>query len=116
MYFIDFKPMSVNEAYNGKKVITEKYRLYKTSITNRLPRENFNFDEKKKYLIILVWGFSSKSADWDNPIKPFQDILQAKYSFDDKIIYKGIVEKFDVPKGSEFIEFYIEEYDQPKRI
>ena len=59
--------------------------------------------------IVLKFGFSSKLADWDNPIKPFQDILQKKYKFNDSQIYKAIVIKEIVKKGNEFIEFEINE-------
>ena len=29
-------------------------------------------------------------ADWDNPVKPLQDILQKKYNFDDRRIKKVV--------------------------
>ena len=57
--------------------------------------------------LILKFGFSSKLADWDNPVKPFQDILQKRYNFDDRDIFKATVEKEIVKKGNEFIEFKI---------
>ena len=59
--------------------------------------------------ISLRFGVSSKNADVDNPIKPFLDILQKKYGFNDRQIYLLTVEKVDVPKGSEYIEFEIKE-------
>jgi len=43
--------------------------------------------------------------DWDNGIKPFVDILQKKYGFNDNKIFKGVVEKKIVGKGEEFISF-----------
>jgi len=48
-------------------------------------------------------------ADVDNILKPFIDCLQLKYNFNDKMIYKLIVEKDNVPKGSEFIKFSLKE-------
>ena len=60
-----------------------------------------------KLMLRATFGLSSKNADWDNPIKCFQDIVSAKYGFNDRRIYKGIIEKVIVPKGSEFIEFTI---------
>jgi Holliday junction resolvase RusA-like endonuclease len=59
------------------------------------------------YHLILKFGFSSKLADWDNPVKPFQDILQKRFNFDDRDIFKATVEKEIVKKGSEFIDFKI---------
>lgn len=61
-----------------------------------------------KLLLFLRFGLSSKNADYDNPIKPFQDILSKKFGFNDRHIYKAIIEKVDVPKGKEFIEFDIQ--------
>ena len=58
-----------------------------------------------KLKLELTFGFSSKASDIDNPVKPFQDILQKKYDFDDKMIYTLIVHKEIVPKGEEFISF-----------
>ena len=59
----------------------------------------------------LQWGFSSKLADWDNPIKPFQDILQNFYQFNDRDVWDAHVSKRLVKKGEEYIEFLIETYD-----
>jgi hypothetical protein len=41
------------------------------------------------------------------PVKPFQDILQKRYNFDDRDIFKATVEKEIVKKGAEFIDFKI---------
>jgi len=59
------------------------------------------------YDIYFKFGFSSKLSDWDNPIKPFQDILQKRYDFNDRDVFKATVEKELVKKGNEFIEFSI---------
>ena len=61
--------------------------------------------------ISFVWGLSSKLADYDNPIKAFQDILQKKYNFNDSKIYKATIIKEIVKKGDEFIKFEIKEYE-----
>lgn len=58
-----------------------------------------------KLKLELVFGFSSKASDTDNPVKCFQDILSKKYNFDDKRIYEISVKKVDVKKGKEFIEW-----------
>ena len=49
-------------------------------------------------------------GDWDNPIKPFQDVLQKKYGFDDRRIMTAIVKKKVVKKGDEFIYFTIDKH------
>ncbi|WP_283687571.1 hypothetical protein [Dysgonomonas sp. Marseille-Q5470] len=46
-------------------------------------------------------------SDWDNPVKPTQDILSKKYRFNDKLIRKAIVETEIIKKGKEYIEFEI---------
>ena len=108
--YLDIKPMSVNEAYKGEVRISPTYTAYKHKVRCKLLEMDIPYSEK--YLIKINFGLSNNSADWDNPIKPFQDILQTKYKFNDKVIFKGIIEKWIVPKGYEFIEFKIEPYEQ----
>ena len=61
----------------------------------------------KKLRLELIFGLSSKNADWDNGIKAFVDILQKKYKFNDRWIYEATVRKEDVKKREEFITFKI---------
>ena len=56
----------------------------------------------------LVFGFSNKLADFDNPVKPFVDCLQKKYQFNDRAIKKAEITVEKVKKGDEFVEFTIE--------
>ncbi len=101
---LDIKPLSVNEAWQGRRVKTQKYRDFERSILFMLrPMEI----PKGKLEIYLKWGFSSAGSDWDNPIKPFQDCLQKKYNFNDNRVVRAIVEKVKVNKGCEYIEFKI---------
>lgn len=105
---LDIKPLSVNEAFQGRRFKTPKYKAFEKELTLKLKSMDV---PEGKLLLTVTFGLSSKNADWDNPIKPFQDIVAAKYGFNDRHIYKGIVEKVDVPKGSEFIEFDIQPLD-----
>jgi len=57
--------------------------------------------------VSLVVGLSNMASDVDNVVKPFIDVLQTKYKFNDKYIFRLVVEKKLVVKGAEFIEFYI---------
>jgi|TARA_R110000868_G_scaffold176413_1_gene414117 Holliday junction resolvase RusA-like endonuclease len=57
--------------------------------------------------VSLVVGLSNMASDVDNVVKPFIDVLQKKYKFNDKYIFRLVVEKKLVVKGAEFIEFYI---------
>ena len=102
---IHIKPISVNECWKGRRFKTDKYKSYERELLYKL--KNIDIPEGKLCLTV-TWGLSSKNADWDNPIKPFQDILQLKYGFNDRWIYRGIIEKVDVKKGEEFIIFKIE--------
>lgn len=55
----------------------------------------------------IIVGLSNMASDVDNVVKPFLDILQKKYGFNDKYVFRLIVEKLLVAKGAEFIEFYV---------
>ena len=59
------------------------------------------------YKVYYEFGLSNAQADYDNPIKPIQDILQKRYSFNDKDIYEANIKKVKVKKGEEYIKFEI---------
>jgi len=111
MQRINIKPLSVNECFQGRRFRTPKYKTYQKELTLLLRSVNV---PKGRLQLVVTFGLSSKNADWDNPIKAFQDIVSKKYGFNDRHIYKGIVEKVDVAKGSEFIEFELTEYTPKK--
>jgi len=101
---IKIKPLSVNQCWQGRRFKTKLYKSFEIELLSKLkPLEV----PAGKLQIFIKFGLSSKNADWDNPIKPFQDILQKKYGFNDRNVYKAVVEKVDVQKGFEFIEFEI---------
>ena len=100
---LDIKPLSVNDAWKGRRFKTDKYKAYEKEILILLPNE-FTVPDGSLELH-LEWGFSSAASDYDNPIKPFQDCLQKKYSFNDSRIHKGIQTKVKVKKGSEYIKW-----------
>ena len=102
---IEIKPLSVNKAWQGRRFKTPEYKAYETELLYKLP--NFEIGKAELRLIIEV-GFSNKSSDLDNICKPFQDILQKKLRFNDSQIYQLIMIKKIVKKGSEYIEFKIE--------
>lgn len=102
MFRLNIRPISVNRCWQGRRFKTEEYKSYEQEMIYRLPKMNV---PKGKLQIKIKCGFSSKASDIDNPIKPLLDILQKKYSFNDKLIYKIELEKEDVKKGEEFIEF-----------
>ena len=103
---LDIKPLSVNQAWQGKRFKTKAYKTYERDVLMLLgklevPDGNIHID--------LTFGFSNKQSDIDNPVKCFVDILQKKYGFNDSKIYSARLRKVDVKKGEEFIEFDIRE-------
>lgn len=99
---VKVKPLSVNQVWQGKRFKTQAYKKYEKEILlNLKPIEV----KSGKLSLFLRFGLSSKNADIDNPVKPFVDCLQKRYGFNDRHIYKLTVEKVDVKKGEEFIEF-----------
>jgi len=104
---IKIKPLSVNECWQGRRFQTPKYKQYHKTLYVLLPKLKY-VDFTKRLKLNIVFGFSSAAADLDNPIKPFVDILQAKYKFNDKQIFELNVKKEITKKGNEFITFKIE--------
>ena len=104
---LDIKPLSVNEVWQGKRFKTPKYKSYEREALLKLKPMSVKGD---KLCLLLRFGLSSKNADIDNPVKPVLDILQKKYGFNDRQIYRLTIEKEDVLKGKEFIEFTFSEF------
>lgn len=67
-----------------------------------MPPINIKFKNNLK--LDIVFGFSTSTADIDNPLKPLLDCLQKKYGFNDRSIYELHVKKEIVKKGKEFIQ------------
>tara|TARA_R110002167_G_scaffold77312_1_gene214797 strand:- start:1283 stop:1609 length:327 start_codon:yes stop_codon:yes gene_type:complete len=104
---INIKPLSVNQAWKGRRFKSDIYKKYEKELLFMLP--NIEIPAGKLELNV-TFGLSSKLSDYDNPLKVFQDVLCKKCGFDDRRIYKGVIVKVDVKKGQEFIEFHIKKY------
>lgn len=100
MITTNIKPLSVNHAWQGKRYKTPAYRKYESDLLYILPKIEI---PKGRLELNIIFRFSTVAADWDNPIKPFVDVLQAKYGFNDKSIYRATVTKELVKKGEEQI-------------
>lgn len=105
MVKLNIKPLSVNDAWQGKRYKTDKYKAYEIHVGLMLPKIVVPDGD---LIAFYEWGFSSPLSDYDNPIKPLQDILQKKYRFDDRRIVKAVIEKKLVPRGQEYIKFNLE--------
>jgi Holliday junction resolvase RusA-like endonuclease len=103
---IQIKPLSVNQAWQGRRFKTPLYKKYEKDLILLLPKDNYS---NKKLRIMVEFGFSNSASDIDNPLKPFLDILQKKYKINDKQIYQLSVKKTITKKGNEFINFNIYE-------
>ena len=102
---IDIKPISINEAYRGRRFATSKLKDFKKDIFRLLPK--LELRTFKKLSVKYTFGVSSKGSDGDNLIKAFQDCLAEAYGFNDNKIYKWEIQKVDVKKGKEYIEFEV---------
>lgn len=106
---VKVKPLSVNQAWQGRRYKTDKYKSYEKEVLLKLRKYEIPEGELEIY---LRFGLSSKLADWDNPVKPFQDCLQKKYGFDDRRIRRAVVDIDDVKKGDEYIYFELNQLNK----
>jgi Holliday junction resolvase RusA-like endonuclease len=106
---IPIKPLSVNDAWQGRRFKTDAYKGYERLFLLLLKP----FKMPHGLLQInLTFGFCSKTADIDNPIKCVLDILQKKYLFNDNTIYRLVVEKKIVKQGEEYVDIEILKYEE----
>ena len=103
---IDVKALSLNHAYRGRRFSTNELMLFKRQFISEL-KPIFDFPYGRHLKISYIFGVSSKASDVDNLVKTTQDCLATAYGFNDKMIYRIEVEKVDVKKGEEYIEFLI---------
>lgn len=106
---IKIKPLSVNQAFKGRRFKTEAYKKYERDLLLLLPKIEI---PEPPYQVYYKFGFSSRNSDIDNGVKQLQDILSKKYKFNDRYIFIMVVEKEIVKKGDEFVEFKIERYEK----
>lgn len=101
---IHIKPLSVNEAWQGRRYKTTDYKDYEAIVCALLPRLTV---PDGKLCLTVEFGLNMQ-ADIDNPLKPFIDCLQKKYGFNDRDIYQLNVTKKAVKHGGGYIQFSID--------
>ena len=101
---LKLKPLSVNEAWKGRRKKTDKYIGYTLLVKSLLKPLDIPDGE---LVVTLTFGFSSRGGDVDNPVKCFIDILSKYYGFNDNRIVEMHLRKIVVDKGGEFINFDI---------
>ena len=105
---IKIKPLSVNEAWAGRRFKTPKYKAYEEELLWKLKTCEIPEGDLK---IWFVFGTSSKLSDTDNFLKSTIDVLQKKYNFNDNRIFRIVADKQITKKGEEFIAFQIKHID-----
>lgn len=98
------KPISVNECWQGRRFKTKAYKSFEQEVLFTLKQIQL---PNKPYELFIEFGLSNKLSDIDNGLKPLIDCLQKKYGFNDRDIYKMVIEKKIVEKGKEYFEFEI---------
>ena len=106
MQKLNIKPLSVNEAWQGKRFKTPKYKKYESDMLMILPND-LKVPNDKPLSLFVEFGFSNSASDIDNCLKQLIDCLQKKYNFNDKLINELNVRKIKVSKGYEHIIFEI---------
>ena len=101
---ISIKPLSVNEVWRGRRFKTPSYEKYERDVLIQLKAMSIPDGSLD---VTLKAGLSNKGADIDNIAKPFIDILQKAYGFNDSQIYKLTLIKDHVKKGQEYVEYSI---------
>jgi len=108
---LKIKALSVNQAYRGRRFISAKYHQYKRDVSLILPK-NLKIPDGPLE-IYFRFGVARLNCDVDNPVKPFLDILQSQYGFNDSRVQKITSEKEKVKTGEEYIIFDVISYQQP---
>jgi len=101
---ISIKPLSINQAFQGRRFRTPKYLAYEKEALLKLKPYKL---PNAPYLLIIEFGVSSSLADLDNFLKMWIDIMQKKYMFNDKLINQIHATKVKVDKGKEYIDFQL---------
>lgn len=106
---IEIKPLSVNQAWQGRRFKTPEYKQYEADTLMLLPDTDLKLSDDPIDLDLSI-GVSSPLFDVDNALKPLLDVLQKKYEFNDRYIYRLCIEKKLVDKGREFIDINFSDY------
>jgi Holliday junction resolvase RusA-like endonuclease len=97
------KPLSINEAWQGKRFKTPAYKRYEEAMLLLMPKGKVDLEQMLR--VEFFFGFSNKASDLDNPVKLLMDIAQKKYGFNDKNVFELNVRKCIVKKGEELSVF-----------
>lgn len=97
---LKIKPISVNEAWRGRRFKTDRYNDFQMLMLLLLPKAEIKSFKRLK----LTFGMSNSLSDIDNPVKMTIDCLQKKYGINDRDLIYLELHKVKTEKGAEFIE------------
>lgn len=103
MVKLDIKPLSVNQAWQGRRFKTKEYKSFERTVLLMLPRK-LDIPEGPLSLS-LEFGFSNANSDIDNPVKMFIDCLQKKYGFNDKRIFELNIKSAPLKRALNLLRF-----------
>jgi Holliday junction resolvase RusA-like endonuclease len=102
---LHIKPLSVNQAWKGRRYKTDAYNRYESELMAMLP----DYEIVSFRGLVLTFGFSNMQSDVDNPTKLVIDILQKRYGVNDRDLMELHLYKQKVAKGNEFIKIELME-------
>ena len=102
MTTVQIKSLSVNKCWQGRRFKSPEYKAFEEELLWKLPPLEVPEGDIE---VNFLFGVSNKLSDLDNFLKPILDILQKKYGFNDRSIYRIVAEKILVNKGQEFLTF-----------
>lgn len=107
---IKTRPLSVNEAWQGRRFKTPEYEAYEMELGYLIPKRERPAPIEGKLEVHYRFHFKNhKARDWDNPVKPLQDVLvKLGIIADDRYIYRAVVDK--IPSSEDFVEILILPY------
>lgn len=105
---IDLKPLSVNDAWRGRKFSTPAKKTYERRVKQEL--EWCILEDCIAPYEIHFKFWIPKLQDYDNCIKVTQDILCEHFWINDRDIYKAVIEKVPVKAWQEYFEIEILTY------
>lgn len=104
---INIKPLSVNKCWQGRRYKTAAYKAFSDELRLKLKHQEI---PEGPLEVKYTFGFSNMRSDYDNPVKPFQDVLCDFLDINDSQIHRAVIEKVKTSKGAEFIDYEISEY------
>lgn len=99
------KPLSVNQAWQGKRFKTPEYRTFEKEVLYKLPY--LKMDEGEYKVTYIFYLIHAKTTDCDNLVKPLQDCIVKKGIIkDDRFISEYTVKR--IKSDRDYFEVLIE--------